>query len=312
MRWTRVVALLLLVPAVAAAAPSSADQAEAKRLFEEGKEAMSVGRFSEARGRFKKSLELVPKASAAFNLAVALRGMGQPKEAHDVLQALLGGKYGELPKERRGQVQSLADEARRDVARLAIAVKGAPRASVLVDGARMGDVRAGQKLTLDLNPGERVVTVSAKLRETVERRVTLAPGKAEAIEIDLPLSREARRATLVLVAPSPKHHLELVGIAQADGKLERRLDPGTYTVRITSDEGSRESKVVLRPATRHVVELDPPRADSMFSSPWFWTVTGAVVVGASVGGYFLLRPKTEDPVKDPVFGVTETLQGVRF
>src|SRR5512147_3037867 len=78
-------------------AERGAAEEQARQLFDEGKDAMAVGRFSEAKDRFERSLALVPRASPAFNLAVALRGMGRPKEASDVLTRLLGGEYGDLP-----------------------------------------------------------------------------------------------------------------------------------------------------------------------------------------------------------------------
>jgi len=34
-----------------------------------------------------------------------------------------------------------------------------------------------------------------------------------------------------------------------------------------------------------------------------------VVVGASVGGYFLLPPREKDPVSDTEFGIVQTLRG---
>ena len=309
LRLLTLLALLGLTAGAAHAAPSAAQREEAKRLFEKGKEAMSVGRFAEAREHFQRSVDLVPKASAAFNLAVALRGTGQPKEARDVLKALLRDKYGRLPAERRSQVRQLAEEARADVAQLTIAVRGVPRADVRVDGTNVGKVARGKRLTVEVNPGERMVTLSARLRKSVERKVTVAPGKIAQLSVKLPLSKEARRSTLVLVAQEPKHALEIVGVAKGAGRLERRLDPGRYTVRITTDAGSRDSKVTLRPATRHRVELDPPQS-GLLASPWFWVASGAVVVGATVGGYFLLRRGDEEPVKDPEFGVVETLEGM--
>jgi len=301
------VASLLFALGAQAAEPTEEQQEQARRLFEQGKEAIGAGRFAEAREMFQRSNELVPKASAAFNLAVALRGMGRPKESRDVLMRLLHGDFGKLPEDRRQQVEQLAEEARRDVSTLTVVARGAARIELRVDGARVADLVPNRALKLELNPGERVVTFTAKLRDPVERRIVLAAGKSASLQADLPLSRAARRATLVVLAKDPSHEVEIVGVGRGRGRFERRLDPGEYRVRVISPHGSRETNVTLEPATEHRVELEPPQR-GVLSSPWFWTAAGAVAIGATVGGYFLLRDRERDPVSDPEFSVVETLR----
>jgi hypothetical protein len=310
-RLTTLFVVLGLSPVIAAVGVARAGEnrdtsADAQDLFEKGKDAMSVGRFSEAERLFRQSVELVPKASAAFNLAVARRGMGKPKEAHDTLVELLAGRYGPLPDDRRSQVEELARETQAEISTLVIAMKGSASAEVRVDGTRTGDAVDGASMTAKVNPGEHVVTLSAKLRDTVERSVVVAPGKTARIEATLTLSRAARRANLVLVAEQASDEVEIVGIAKARGRLEQKLDPGRYRVRVTSAHGTKESTIDLVPATNHRVVLESPRA-SLFASPWFWTASAVVVAGA-VSGYLLLRDHERDPVSDSVFGVTETLR----
>jgi hypothetical protein len=308
MRSGRVlVASLLLALSAHAAEPTEEQQEQARKLFEQGKEAISTGRFAEASEMFQRSNDLVPKASAAFNLAVALRGMGRPKESRDVLVRLLRGDFGKLPEDRRQQAEQLADEARRDVCTLSVVARGAARIELRVDGARIGDLRESEALRIEVNPGERVVTFTAKLRDPVERRIVLAPGKAASLEADLPLSRAARRAKLVVLAKDPSHEVEIVGVGRGRGRFERRLDPGNYRVRVISPNGTRETRVSLEPATEHRVELEPPQR-GLLSSPWFWTAAGAVAIGAAVGGYFLLRDREREPVSDPEFSVVQTLR----
>jgi hypothetical protein len=296
----------LLEPRAAVAAPSEAPPNDPQALFEKGKDAMSIGRFAEAERLFQLSLDLAPKASAAFNLAVARRGMGKPKEAHDTLLELLAGRYGPLPDDRRAQTEELAHETERDISTLVVSMKGAPVAEVRIDGARIGEVTDGRELRTPVNPGEHLVTLSAKLRDTTERSVVAGPGKTSRVATTLTLSREARRATLVLVAELPSDDVEIVGAGRGRGSLERKLDPGRYRVRVISPHGTRTSTVDLEPATSHRVVLESPHA-SLVSSPWFWAAT-AVVAGGAVASYFLLRDHERDPLKDPVFGVTETLR----
>jgi hypothetical protein len=300
------VALVVLLGGTRAhAANDDAKGAEAQTLFERGKDAMSVGRFSEAERLFGQSVALVPKASAAFNLAVARRGMGKPKEAHDTLSELLAGRYGALPDDRRAQADELAHETEAEIATVIVAMTGSPTAEVRVDGAKAGDIADGGSLTASVNPGEHVVTLSAKLRDSVERRLIPGPGRTTRVAVHLTLSRAARKANLVLIAETPSDDVEIVGVARGKGRIERKLDPGRYQLRVTSASGARTSSVELLPATMHRVVLESPRA-SLLASPWLWAAS-AVAVGGAVSGYLLLRDQQRDPVKDPVFGVTQTL-----
>ncbi len=305
--WSVLLAAAFVLNASVAFADATAEERDrAKELFEQGKAAMSVGRFAQAEDNFSQSLRLVPKASAAFNLAVAFRGTGKPKEASEVLARLVKGDYGQVPREMRSQARQLAAEARRDIATLSVVQKGAPRAEVRIDGSPVGTALQGKLLSVQVNPGERLLSVSAPLRKPWESRVTVAAGKARRVTATLALSRAARMSTLELLAKDGRGSLEILGVARGRGRIIKKLDPGKYRVRLRSPEGDRDTTVVLRPATRHRVELEPERG-GLAESPWFWTAAGTVVVGAAIGGYLLLRNPNEDPVRDPEFSVVETL-----
>jgi hypothetical protein len=306
-RFAVAIALLLIAAELHAQSPSARDRAEARALFERGKEAMNEGRFAEARELFERSLERAPRASVAFNLAASLRGMGRPKASHDLLRRMLAGKFGELPPEKRAQVEELARETRRDIAKLTVVARGATDIELSVDGVRVTKLKPGQPFTLEVDPGERVIGLSAKLHQPVERRVMLAPGESERVSATLALSRAARRATLVVIATKDSHEVEIQGVGKARGRIERRLDPGRYVVRLHAPEGEREREVLLEPATSHRVELEPP-ASGVLASPWFWTGAGVLAVGAVVGGYFLFSDRERDPVTDSEFQRVETLR----
>jgi hypothetical protein len=312
--WSFRILLLVCSMAISAmAAPNP--ELEARTLFDRGKESMGAGRFAEASDLFQRSLLLVPKPSAAFNLAVALRGMGRPKESAEVFGHLLAGKYGKLPAERRAEIQSLVREVEADVSTLEISAGGASSIDVRVDGLKVATITTRKSVRIRVNPGERVVTLSAKQRDAVERRVTLAAGKSARVSATLTLSRIGRRARLVVIAKQKTDDVEIEGIGRNRGRIERRLDPGNYLIRVHSTEGTRESEVQLLPATEHRVELDTPGKGGLLSSPWFWVGAGVVVTGAAVGGYFLFQDREREPVSDPQNGITETLtrgSGVRF
>ncbi|MEM9193951.1 MAG: hypothetical protein AAGF12_32550 [Myxococcota bacterium] len=47
---------------------------------------------------------------------------------------------------------------------------------------------------------------------------------------------------------------------------------------------------------------------SVFQSPWFWTVVGVVLVGATVGGILLFGETIADPASDSTYGVIVALR----
>ena len=196
------VALTLATAPALAADPSVQDRETARELFEQGKTEMSVGRFAEAREHLQKSLDLVARPSVAFNLAVALRGMGRPKESAQLLAGMLRGDFGALAPDKRAEVTQLEREVRREIARVVIAVSGPPQVEVRIDGVLVARLASGQPHALETNPGQRVITLSAKNHDAIERTLVLAAGKSQSLRETLVLSRAARaRSDSVLKSP---------------------------------------------------------------------------------------------------------------
>jgi hypothetical protein len=309
-RFVTALTITSLTAASAAApfAPAQQQAAdEALRLFERGKEALRVGRFRNARADFERSLDLVKKPSAAFNLAVALRGMGLAMEAHGVLSLLLKGKYGHLPAERRSGVEELAREVSREIATLIVDVRRDPEAAVRIDGEHAGTAAPGRPLEAKLNPGTHVITLSARLHDTVERRVRVGSGRSVRLSEALEPSATAGDAKLVVSSENPRDTVEIVGVAAAKGRIERRLAPGRYEVRVRDEDDVRSSRITLLPGTEHRIMLDAPRPN-LFQSPWFWVAAGTLAAGLAGGAYLLLRDRQREPVEDPEFKIVQTLQ----
>jgi tetratricopeptide (TPR) repeat protein len=82
-----VVLLLSLSLSLGTARALADDQQEARTTFERGVEASRSQRWEEAREQFQRSLQLVPKASTMFNLAVADIKLGLGREALEQLGA---------------------------------------------------------------------------------------------------------------------------------------------------------------------------------------------------------------------------------
>lgn len=290
-----------------APAQGASEEATARELFERARAALNTGRFAEARDLLRRSLSIRPNAGSAFNLAVALRGTGEPLAAIDVFDRLLADEYGELDANQRAQARQLKAEASAEVAVLHIRATGADRIEIRVDGERLGTVGPGERLRTRVNPGTRVVTASAPGHETEEVRVDLARGGSRRIRFELETAEDAPYGTLVVEAVHPEDVLEIVGVARGTGTLRRELEPGVYEIEVRGPAGNRSTEVELEPGQVLRLRLSG-ESDSLARSPWLWTGVGLVAAGLATGAVFLFREQTEDPVTDPTWGIVQTLR----
>jgi hypothetical protein len=167
--------------------PEAGDAAEvhAERSFDLGKQAIVAGRFADARQHFEASLARVPRVAAAFNLAVAYRGLGMPVETLETLARIEQGIYGAVREERREQIQKLSEEARRDIAHLDVHVTGAASASVQIDGRDVGVVERSAPLVVPANPGLHAIHVSAEGMRPIDESASVKAGERRVLTLSL-------------------------------------------------------------------------------------------------------------------------------
>ncbi|HMJ16083.1 MAG TPA: tetratricopeptide repeat protein [Polyangiaceae bacterium] len=311
MRW--VLAAMLLALSVLSAGAAAADRGatgarvtEARRQFDDAVERLKAGRFAEARDLLNQSLALAPNPATAFNLGVAYRGTGETQQAVEVLSSLLSGEYGHINSERRAEVSALLAAVTAEVGTLTIETRGAAVADVRVDGRSVGASRAAGRVVAKVDPGERLVTVSADDRIPVERRVRVAMGARLTLSFELEPTPQARVGTIAVDSPDEGAELEIVGVARGRGRLERSVRPGTYRVRLRGPGVKREATVVVR-ARSTVRYRFGETSKTIWQSPVFWAAAASVTAAATVGAVLLLRPGQEDPVRDPEFGVVQAL-----
>lgn len=318
MKWPAALAAFLMIalltshavlPSEASAQPR-ADTARARRLFEEAMTSMDDGAYDVAIERFQASLALAPRPATAFNLALALRGAGRIREAIATLDALLAGEHGPLRDQQRGEADQLRTEATTDLATVRVRVSGPADLELRVDGERVA-AEPGAWVEHRLDPGEHVVTASAPDHATVERPIALARRAWSELDLALEPASDTRPGVLVLQSTDPSHVVEIVGLDRATAMLRRELPAGEYTVRITSGDGHRDSRIEV-PAGRTVrLTLEPPVvARSVAEEPWLWITVGAVVLvggGVAIGAGVYASEQRQAPLADPIFGTVETL-----
>gem|GEM_PF-3244533 len=315
--WVLTALFILLLPLSAnaekgprerASTSSSAkgsDASGARELFGVALLRIQSGRFAEARDLLEESLALTPRAGTAFNLAVANRGAGDLLKARELLDELLQGKYGELSSSQEADARGLHSEIKSQIGKLQISVEGTTEAEVRVDGERAGVVRSGQgPLQVEVDPGRRLVSVSAPDYKEEEREVRVEPGEKVALAFALALTEEARTGRLIVDSANKTDQIEIVGIAKGQGHLDRRVAPGHYTVRVSNSKGSTKTKLSVEPRGTVRYQFDEVNL-SLYRRPLFWAGVGVLVAGVVLTA-ILIRPRDDaEPVSDPTYGVVK-------
>lgn len=182
----------LLATVLACATPARAQDAEARRLFEEGVALREAGDTEGAVARLRRAHALEPDARTAYNLAAALFDQGRLVEAERLLRRVIA----------RGEDLLVADAARAlqgeiapRIATLGLTVAGAELDQrVFVDGAATGlGIEGAREIRLD--PGRHRVEVRDASGVVLARRdVELGEGERASLALH-PVAPPSVRAT---------------------------------------------------------------------------------------------------------------------
>lgn len=159
---------------------SAAD--EARTTFNEGRALLEEGRFVEAKEVLGRSFELAPRMQTAFNLAVALAGVGESMESVELLDRLLAGEFGEISDDIRSAAEDRRTLFARTIAHLTLQTEPAA-AALRLDGELTARARMH-----NLNPGVHILDLSAADYLDHQQRVDLQPGETRALELSLELA----------------------------------------------------------------------------------------------------------------------------
>lgn len=190
--WAAVVITLALSPASARAqtapdATASARFADARRAFEEGVEAVRVGRPADAVPAFERSFALRPSAVVAVNLGLVLRGVGRLAEARRWYTRFLE-LAGDADRARHeATVRAHLAEIDRRLARLVLRSVVPPGAVVRFDE---GPLTPDDGDALRVDPGAHTVLARAEGHREHRETLTLSEGERRELALRLdPLPR---------------------------------------------------------------------------------------------------------------------------
>jgi hypothetical protein len=183
-----VLALVMLTSSVSLAEPSAPEKARARSLMDEGDRFVAARSYAEALERYERADEIMQVPTTGIEVARTRALLGRFVAAREA--ALVAARLPKQPSE-----PAVWDEARTEAAVLA-GTYADQIGSVVLDGSRLPsstivtidgavvDVTSAEPVSLD--PGVHVARMSVAGNSSVERRITVEPGKTLRVELAEP------------------------------------------------------------------------------------------------------------------------------
>ncbi len=182
----------------ASAQDEGSEHERARVLFDEGVALARSGRWADALSAFRRSADLVPRASTAYNVANAYYRIGRPVEglaALDEYDAMPAVSADPVARDRGNALRGLLESA---IAEVRLAITPAD-ATVFVDG-RLQEGTGFERI-LRLNPGLHSLRVRHDGFKTLTKEVQVERGGRHAHTIALQPKTPA--ASAVIATPAP-------------------------------------------------------------------------------------------------------------
>jgi hypothetical protein len=176
-------ASLVTSPAWSQSAPPASGEAEvelARKHFGQGLKLYKEGDFDAALVQFERAYAAKSNFKVLYNIAQCYFELHQYVEARDALTRYVKDGEGKLEPERRAQVETDLAELQKRIAHLQLRVN-VDGATVYVDGKKAGVTPLPR--ALDVNEGQRTVSVEAPRYGSRQRLVRLAGGEEQVVTL---------------------------------------------------------------------------------------------------------------------------------
>ena len=294
-------AVVLRVSVAAAQSSEAFDQA--RDHYQRGVALLAQNQFADAAEAFDRSIALLERPAAVYNLAVALRGAGQHRRAITVLE-----HYLTLTAERDDDARTLLRDSVGRVVHVGLRIAGTPD-EVLVDGQAVAATNGPRDVELD--PGEHVFEANRRGFTAARTARRFEPG--EHSEVALDASLQALPATLAIDAGNPAAMLFVDGRSVGRAADAVSLPAGRHALEVRAPGATTERRVIdLSPGGRLTLSITlttPAVQRGIASQWWFWTGLGVVAAGAAVGIGVAAGSHTETPYAGT--WTTSAVQAVR-
>jgi tetratricopeptide (TPR) repeat protein len=179
----------------AAAEPTEVEQA--RKHFGQGLKLYKDGDFDAALVQFERAYAVKPNFKVLYNIAQCDFELHQYVEARDTLSRYLKDGAGAIDAERQGAVQHDLGELEHRIAHLTVKVN-VTGATVFVDGKKAGTTPLAA--AIDVNEGQRTVSVETADRGSKQRIVRVGGGEEQTVSVDF----AAQAAAPAAAAASPQ------------------------------------------------------------------------------------------------------------
>lgn len=255
--------------------PSDPRAAQARAAFEQGVAMSQQERWGEALDAFRRSFDLVPRPSTAFNMASTLVRLGRHVEAIAAYEHYLRIADAATEGARFLDAQQQLANEQTMIARIVLSTTPAD-ATVRLDGRALEGSFTARELSVDI--GEHTIEASAPHFRAGSTRVRVASGERAAITLAL----DAITTAHLEVVPSVSSAVVSVdGQRYERGAREIAAGPHEVVVTAAGYEPFRR-RVTLAPEATLRVDATLTRVQvqrPVYASPLFWA---AVAGGAAV------------------------------
>ncbi len=174
------------------AGSESVDVDLARKHFGQGLKLYKDGDFDAALVQFERAYAIKTNFKVLYNIAQCHFELRQYVEARDALSRYLKDGSGNIEPERRTAVENDLNELQRRIAHLKLTVN-VPGATVYVDGKKAGTTPLSAPI--DVNEGQRTISVESAEHGSKQRVVRLAGGEEQAITLDFETAKPSAVAT---------------------------------------------------------------------------------------------------------------------
>lgn len=157
------------------------DVEQARKHFGQGLKLYKDGDFDAALVQFERAYAMKPNFKVLYNIAQCHFELRQYVEARDALSRYLKDGTGSIETERQAAVQNDLAELQRRIAHLTLKVN-VTGATVYIDGKKAGVTPL--RTPIDVNEGQRTISVETTDRGSKQRIVRVAGGEAQTVNVD--------------------------------------------------------------------------------------------------------------------------------
>ncbi len=263
---------------------STSDKRRARRLFFKGLNAFARQQYPDALALFLASFKIRPKSVVLYNIGNCYKALFQYRRAINTFRRYIRQRGRKLALWRRRQIERIIAAMARRLGRLKLGVSP-EGASVRVDGRVVG--RAPLASVVLVDPGRRMVEISAPGYRTVRTQVTVTAGQL--VSLGIRLQPKALVGKVFISSPVEGARASIDGGPPRPLPLELELSVGSHKVRVGAPGHSSQALTVLvhpGETTRENVGLIPlglgGAARPVYKRWWFWTLVSVAVVAAGV------------------------------